>query len=60
MKVDQLLQLLKTAPPDAEIMLSSDAEGNKISPIDAASLEDEVCDEWDGERYKNVVVLWPT
>lgn len=39
MKVSELLTVLKTANPDAEVILQKDAEGNGYSPLHGADLD---------------------
>ena len=34
MKVKELIEFLKTQPKDAEVLMSSDEEGNTYSPVD--------------------------
>jgi hypothetical protein len=38
MKVNDLIELLKSFPSDAEVIISKDSEGNEFSPIDEVSL----------------------
>lgn len=35
MRVSELIELLKSMPQDAEVILQKDAEGNGYSPLDA-------------------------
>lgn len=37
MKVNELIEILKQLPQDAEVIMSSDAEGNNYSPLDGFS-----------------------
>ena len=76
MKVKDLIKILKTLPPNYQVILASDAEGNSYSPLS----DDAYCtaeytpettyygDVWteenakeDGRKYKeNCIVFWPT
>jgi hypothetical protein len=37
MKVNDLIELLKSFPPNAEVIISKDSEGNEFSPVDEVS-----------------------
>jgi hypothetical protein len=74
MKVCELIQDLLLADPDAEVLMSSDAEGNRIKPMFGGDPYSEVY--YDGEDIytegdsedengdygtakPNAIVLWP-
>lgn len=74
MKVKNLITLLKLYNPEHDVILSSDAEGNKLSLFSSASEEKYLPenkwsgdlihpDDYDPVAHKNcinVLVLWPT
>jgi hypothetical protein len=73
MKVKELIKILEDLAPGAEVIMSSDGEGNNFSPLAEAcgpymytpestwsgSIENEEDVEAD-EFRGNAVVLWPT
>ncbi len=75
MKVKELIALLKTLPPNHQVIISKDGEGNGFSPCDGHSLGRYVPDStWSGEwkssahsveeggcteKQINAVCLWP-
>lgn len=70
MTVRELRDLLKAYDGDYEIILSSDSEGNKLSPLEEYSFayysaeseyEGSLCDQEDEEQVGGdpVIVLWP-
>lgn len=61
----ELITFLEKLPPDCEIVLSKDAEGNRFSPLaeiekanctPLSSWEVEIVDEEDG---KPCIIFWP-
>lgn len=66
MKVKELIEILKPLDPEAEVILSKDAEGNNYSPLSDYSSGKYIPDStWSGEfesrrgKY-NAICLWPT
>jgi hypothetical protein len=65
MKVRELIQDLLLADPDAEVLMSSDSEGNRIKPMFGGDPYSE--EWWDGEEIcpgdeeggHGTNVLWP-
>lgn len=64
MKTKDLIKLLMTMPEDTEVLLSSDSEGNNISPIMESYLtgnfesKDESFYECDGKEGE-YIILYP-
>ncbi len=72
MKVRELIEILKGLPQGHEVVMSSDGEGNRFSPLADYGLqmytpdttwsgeirEEEDCEP--GEYIENAVTLWPT
>ena len=53
MKVSELISLLRDAPPDAEVILQKDGEGNGYSPLSAADADAVYVPDstWSGDVY---------
>jgi hypothetical protein len=52
MTVEELMELLKTIPPQTKIVMSSDSEGNTYSPLSSHGLGVYVPDStWSGDFY---------
>lgn len=66
MQVSELIELLETYPPNYQVVLSRDAEGNGFSPLcdaDAAAWDEKLWDlkyveDEDDPEYDSVI-LWP-
>lgn len=67
MKVKKLIKLLKDFDPNAIVIVSSDAEGNKFSPMeDISEHHYKGINGWSGELVQEgeidsepAIVLWP-
>lgn len=64
MKVCELIDALQALPPDHEVILSKDAEGNRYSPLaHLAAVHYQAQTTWRGdlidEAEPNAVALWP-
>lgn len=64
MKVCDLIEALRAMPPDREVILSKDAEGNGYSPLaHLAAVHYRAQTTWHGdladEAEPNAVALWP-
>jgi hypothetical protein len=67
MTVAELIAELSRLPPDSVVVVSSDAEGNRVGPVDEVTTSNYVPDNaWGGELYererkgsRKCVVVWP-